>query len=185
MTNRTYETFAALLRYPETGYHAAIRDCLSCVPLAGEEAISGFAAWALTMTLEQAQENFTAALDLNPKCALELGWHLFGEKYERGLLLVRMRHELRRHGIPESKELPDHLALALLLLSRMERGQAEAFAAAIVFPALEKLLAAMQESANPYEPLIRAINTSLRSEFPQCMAAPPAPSLVVLHEGAQ
>ncbi len=42
------------------------------------------------------EELYTRTFDLNPVCALEIGWHLFGEDYERGAFLVRMRDQLRR-----------------------------------------------------------------------------------------
>src|SRR6266568_3182701 len=57
------------------------------------------------------QELYVQTFEFNPACTLELGWHLFGENYERGEFLVRMREQLRRHGIAESNELPDHLTL--------------------------------------------------------------------------
>jgi len=37
--------------------------------------------------------------DINPACALEVGWHLFGEDYMRGQFLVRMREELSKYEI--------------------------------------------------------------------------------------
>jgi len=181
MSRRIYQSFAALLKYPASDYHALVWECLACVPRDCAPDISEFAAPVLGMTVAELQESFTSVFDLNPKCALELGWHLFGEKYERGLLLVRMRSELRRHGIPESRELPDHLTHALLLLGSMDREQAGDFAGAIVLPALAKLLAAMDEARNPYVHLMRAIDRFLRAEFPDAASAAAAtPSLVVL-----
>ena len=34
--------------------------------------------------LWQIEETFTRTFDVNPACALEVGWHLFGEEYARG-----------------------------------------------------------------------------------------------------
>ena len=45
----------------------------------------------------QVEEAFTGTFDVNPACALEVGWHLFGEEYARGMFLVRMREEMRKY----------------------------------------------------------------------------------------
>ena len=67
------------------------------------------------MPLHERQELFIQTFDLSPVCSLEMGWHLFGENYDRGLLLVKMRQLLRLHEIAESTELPDHLTNGLRL----------------------------------------------------------------------
>ena len=38
---------------------------------------------------EQIQELYTRTFDINPVCTLEIGWHIFGEDYARGALLVK------------------------------------------------------------------------------------------------
>jgi nitrate reductase assembly molybdenum cofactor insertion protein NarJ len=92
---------------------------------------------------------------------------LFGENYERGLLLVRMREALRRFQIQESTELPDHFTHVLELLGRMDHARAEDFAAACVLPGLGKMIAAMNDKGNPYQPILLAIQAFLRIEFPE------------------
>lgn len=182
--NIRYEVLASLLRYPEADYHERVRQCLAGAPEACREDLAAFAAGMLSMSVEKAQEKFTATFDLNPNCALDLGWHLFGEKYERGLLLVRMRQELQRYGVAESAELPDHLSHALLLLGRMERDAAADFAGAIVLPALAKLLPAI-EAHPPFDRLLRAIDRCLRADFPELAPVEPATTLPILQEVEQ
>ena len=63
------------------------------------------------------EEAFTGTFDVNPACALEVGWHLFGEEYARGMFLVRMREELRKYGLAESSELPDHVSHVLAIVN--------------------------------------------------------------------
>jgi nitrate reductase delta subunit len=133
-----------------------------CVADAGE-----FAAVIATLSLEAQQELFTQTFDLNPVCSLELGWHLFGENYERGLLLVRMREHLRLAAISENGELPDHLTYALRLLPRMEQEQAADFAGAIVMPALAKMSHAIRDKKNPYEKLLHCLAVLMRSDLPE------------------
>ena len=48
--------------------------------------------------------------DINPECTLEVGWQLYGEDYNRGAFLVRMRAWMRSVGVEERGELPADLA---------------------------------------------------------------------------
>ena len=109
------------------------------------------------------QELYVQTFEFNPACTLEIGWHLFGENYERGEFLVRMREQLRRHGIAETTELPDHLTHFLLLIPRMEHDEAAQLAGEFVLPALDKIQLA---DGNPYRPALEAICEKLRADFP-------------------
>lgn len=171
---------AGLLTYPDADYSQRLEVSLCAanpecrVPLDQfANAIRGFELWQL-------QELFTRTFDMNPVCSLELGWHLFGENYERGLLLVRMRDELRRHGIPESTELPDHLTHALELLACMDHDEAADFIAACVLPALEKMLQAVRDKENPFENVLLAIQVFLHVQFPEIPPLTETPVLKVL-----
>lgn len=161
-----YHAFAALLSYPEEDYRQHVASILSLGPAECLELLAQFADSIKGLQIWELQELFTRTFDMNPVCSLELGWHLFGENYERGLLLVRLREELRRFGIQESTELPDHLTHVLQLLDRMDHARAEDFAAACVLPALSKMIAAIEGKGNPYQPVLLAIQRLLRTEFP-------------------
>ena len=95
-----------------------------------------------------------------------MGWHLFGENYDRGLLLVKMRQQMRAHGLAETTELPDHLTNGLRLLARMERHAGAYFAEAIVLPALEKMRQAIAGKDNPYQHVLEAARLAVREDFP-------------------
>jgi nitrate reductase assembly molybdenum cofactor insertion protein NarJ len=110
------------------------------------------------------QELYVQTFEFNPACTLEIGWHLFGENYERGEFLVRMREQLRRHGIAESTELPDHLTHLLALIPRMDRVEAAELAGQFVLPALAKIGEAVKDKH--YTPLIAAIRSRLEADFP-------------------
>jgi len=165
-SSATYDAFAGLLTYPESDYSEQIGACLRLAPPECREELRQFSIAVEKLATDELQELFTRSFDLNPVCSLELGWHLFGENYERGLLLVRMREELRRHGVEESSELPDHLAHVLRLIGRMESEPAADFVGACVLPALEKMLQAIGEKRNPFEHVLQAARTLLHGTFP-------------------
>ena len=116
------------------------------------------------------QELYVQTFEFNPACTLEIGWHLFGENYERGEFLVRMREQLRRHGIAESSELPDHLTHLLVLIGRMEHPEAAELAGQFLLPALAKVREALQDKA--YGSLVAAVEARLASDFPYAPLRP-------------
>ena len=160
-----YNALVALLTYPEADYPQRIEASVGVSPEDCRKQLQQFAVQMRGLRTDQLQELFTQTFDLNPMCSLELGWHLFGENYERGLLLVRVREELRRHGLAESTELPDHLTHVLRLVERMEHETAADFVVACVLPALEKMLQAVRDKKNPFENVLLAVRSLLRSQF--------------------
>ena len=178
-----YELLAAVLRYPDEGYLGRVERCAFALRDRYPEAarsIRDFAEEIAPLSPEDAQELFTRTFDLNPVCSLELGWHLFGEQYERGSMLVKMREELRRYRIAESSELPDHLVHALQLLARMEDERAEEFATAVVLPALHKMLPNFNDKQCPYQKVMQAVWVVLHGRYPIEIPAAEEPALRVL-----
>jgi nitrate reductase delta subunit len=117
-------------------------------------------------TLDTRQEMFVRTFDFNPDCALEIGWHLFGEDYKRGELLAFLRRELRLAGVEQGNELPDHLGNILRLLGRWNsEDDATEFVRLFVMPALVKLEKAIPQTETPYPHLIRAVKAACAAEF--------------------
>lgn len=166
MNADTYSALASLFSYPHQDYRHHLLAMEVAPARVGADVVR-FAVEIDALSTEQLQEAFTQTFDLSPLCSLELGWHLFGENYERGLLLVRMRDELRRAGIAETSELPDHLTHALLLLAHMDHDCAADFAAAVVLPALMKMIEPLKEHTTPYRHLLHALACALREDFPE------------------
>lgn len=154
---------APLFTYPGDEYGTAVENAMDCASAAAP-ALSDFANAIRKLSLSDLQALYTSTFDLQPQCSLDVGWHLFGEDYERGKFLARMRRELQAHNIPESSELPDHLSHTLLLLARMEPARAEDFGAAVVAPALERMLGSIP-AANAFGHLIRAAQQLIRLHF--------------------
>ncbi len=154
-----FDALGLLLAYPGPDYHRqAERCCRLLEPIDPEAArrVGVFAAAVAPLSAEELEELYTRTFDLNPICSLEVGWQLFGENYARGDFLVQMRQELRRLGLAESCELPDHLTHVLPLLGRLETEHAEALAGSHVLPALDKMLTALAGKGSPYETLLQA-----------------------------
>jgi nitrate reductase delta subunit len=159
---------AGLLAYPDASLPDRVEVALRAGASYGTKAVDSlwrFAAAVAPLSEDEREELYTRTFDINPVGALEIGWHLFGEDYHRGALLVRLRMELRRHGIEEAGELPDHLTRVLTLLDRMAADEAGEFAGACVLPAVEKMLDGFGGKDNPYEHLLRCVSCVLATRF--------------------
>lgn len=164
----TGQDLARLLEYPAEGYGELAERAAQVARHAVPEAAACLAAFCKAIQglgTEQLQELFIQTFDLNPVCALEVGWQLFGDEYKRGEFLVKMRGEMRRHDLPESGELPDHLTHVLPLLARMDSEEAAQFASRFVLPAVEKMLAALNGKKNPFENVLSAVRAWLRGRY--------------------
>lgn len=160
-----HDALGDLLRYPDSSWPAAVAQSLrdlsgSNSPAA--EPVAKFSEFISGQSLDSLQELFTRTFDINPVCALEVGWHLFGERYERGTFIVNMRQTLRRLHIPESTELPDHLIHVLQALGRMDPEESDLFATRFVLPALEKMIGGMTSKPNAYTDVLNGIASDLR-----------------------
>ncbi|MHB9078462.1 MAG: nitrate reductase molybdenum cofactor assembly chaperone [Pirellulaceae bacterium] len=159
---------AYALSYPHDCFLERLREAVERARVetpAAVEPLVAFIAAVEPLSVEQREELYTRTFDINPVCSLEIGWQLFGEEYHRGALLVRLRSELRRHGIEESTELPDHLTHVLSLLDRMDEHEARSFANCCVIPAVDKMLVAFEDQDNPYGRLLLAVGMYLKHRF--------------------
>jgi nitrate reductase delta subunit len=114
------------------------------------------------------EELYTRTFDINPVCSLEIGWHLFGEDYNRGAFLVRMRGLMREYGIEEGAELPDHLESVLRLLPAMDPtdpDDASDLVREFILPAVQKMRAPFEGVDNPYGTVLAEVERTLRAMY--------------------
>lgn len=181
----SYESLAALFSYPDEEFHLHAEECLRAMdgePAEAAAQLREFCAATQGLTTEELQELFTRTFDLNPMCTLEIGWQLYGEDYQRGEFLVKMRQQLREHDLRESGELPDHLSHALTLLGKLDADDAAGFATRYLLPAIDKMRGAWRENRNAFAALLESAFALLKSRYPYDPARTPArvPELHVL-----
>lgn len=186
MKTAIYNLLARLLEYPGEDYPKRVARCAQVLAEDGADTaalLEEFSRRLGDLSTEELQELYTRTFDLNPVCSLEVGWHLFGESYERGDFLVKMRQELRRHGLVESAELPDHLTHVLAVLGRMPPADADRLVA-LLFPALDKMRAGFEESDNPFKNVLESITRVVESRHARLQPASPpgVPALRVWDE---
>jgi nitrate reductase delta subunit len=152
-----YETLAALLEYPNESFPSQMGT--------GRNVANDFIARVGALTLSELQELYTRTFDLNPVCALEIGYHLFGENYKRGEFLANLRETEAPFDLGQEQQLPDYLPVLLRLLNKLEDEELHAsLIGECLIPGTEKMLASIKDSENPYRYLLEAVRTRLRSE---------------------
>ncbi len=165
---QTLEAIGRLLSYPTDTYLEAAE--LLYVILRPElpeaaECIAAFARQVEPLDVHALEESYARTFDINPACALEVGWHLFGEEYTRGLFLVRLRGEMREYGVEESSELPDHIVHVLALIAAMPDDEAQRLVQACVLPAVDKMQQALDSADNAYRNVVGCLALVLQHEF--------------------
>lgn len=165
---KVLDALSRLLSYPDEHTIQAIE--LLYVVLQGElsEAtteIARFGAFAEHCELWELEEAYTRTFDVNPACALEVGWHLFGEEYERGMFLVRMREEMRKFDLSESSELPDHITHVLAVVTRMPEDEAARFVRSCVQPAVEKMNEALKDKETSFRHVVSCLASVLAAKW--------------------
>jgi nitrate reductase delta subunit len=140
MNRETLQKVANALRYPS-------------VPPARFEEAAEFFDEVAHVDPRGLEELYTTTFDLNPVATLEVGWHLWGEQYERGRFLADLRELQGRLGIDSGSELPDHLTV---LLPTIAAAPDNAGLREKCVKAIDKMLAPLEEHGNPYRHLLRA-----------------------------
>lgn len=163
-----YERFADLLDYPGEGCPSLIESCGELVAdeiPAASDAFTKFREGVVALSLSDLQELYTRTFDLSPVCALDIGYHLFGENYKRGVFLASLRETEAPFDLGQEHQLPDYLPVLLRLLPRLDDEELRAsLISECMIPALEKMLKTLSEGDNPYRHLIATVNALLRSE---------------------
>ena len=150
------EVLVSLLEYPRASGEELFAQCERLVPALASDVAAGlrrFGAGVRPLSAAALQELYTQTFDLNASCTMDIGWHVFGERYERGAFLSELRPQLASAGISEAGELPDHLPRVLLLLLRWHDARGAELRDVVRF-GVKKLIAALHERDSPYEHLV-------------------------------
>jgi nitrate reductase delta subunit len=162
----TLDLLAKLYEYPDehqADRHAPNLKLLDRILPEGSRGVfESFGQTLLATDLPELQEAYVQSFDGNKECALEIGWHAYGESYHRGMFLVQLREHLARLGLQESTELPDHLTHVLRVLPRLDRAERTRLIRLIVLPALLKVRDGLKSRCSLFEPLLEGTTELLR-----------------------
>jgi nitrate reductase delta subunit len=164
-----YGLLADLFAYPDDGYADSWLGAVAVFRPVDDEvagALQQFIDETRELSLDELEELYTRTFDLDPSATLDIGWHLWGEAYERGRFLARMRERLVEVGIDEGGELPDHMTSILRFIPHLQETQRDWWVNQYPLMALEPMLAALERSESPFRHLLTATCAVLRSAHP-------------------
>jgi len=150
-----------MVSYPEQHTISSLKS----FPNNGSSSLNDYLHFIAETELTDLQEKFTQTFDMSPTTCLDLGWHLYGEAYERGAFMVKIRELLRMQEIPESSELPDHLTHVLAALDGLNDADCAEFVKKYVQPALTKIMDGFKDSDNRFQFVIRYIDELFKENF--------------------
>lgn len=167
-----------ILQYPQSDLVDRTRRAVELLsevfPEVAEE-IGRFLAYVESQPLGVLEELYTSTFDLSPLCSPYVGYHLFGEGFKRGALLVGLAEALRAHSIDFGTELPDHFVFLLPLFTRLnDREVAAELRDEALLPALDKMVQSFGESGNVYGKVISAVARLLQLDKESALVGGPA-----------
>ena len=163
-----YSALAKLLEYPESRAEllriaGEVGDRLSSLGV--ENTLPEFAYYVENSPLGTVQEEYVRVFDLSPICYPYLSHHIFGESYKRGEYMVELKAQYRKHGFsPPEGELPDHIAVVLDFLSRLDRRERRGLLAGHVAQGVSRMAEVMAREGSPYAHVLEACNNLCTTE---------------------
>lgn len=163
-TSSAATLLAALLEYPDAAswrgtLDAALAAAADQMPDAAV-AVEQFARAVDEYAPAELQELYVETFDLNPETTLDVGWHLFGDMYERGAFLADLRAQLHGAGIAERGELPDYLPNVVALVERSDSGRAATLREQLRL-AVDRIEASLTEIDSPYVHVVTGLRAAL------------------------
>lgn len=155
-----------VISYPASDFVSSAEASLRMMEVmspAPAETLRPFVQSLAGQTIGEMEETYIRTFDLNPDASLDLGWHLYGETYERGRFLVQMRQMLAEAGVAESNELPDNLTHLLALLPLLPDEEADELAEKCR-PAIEKIVSQLEEGDSPYFNVLSCVLQLLQTQ---------------------
>lgn len=160
---RVFGCASVLLAYPGDTFASdlsAIDQAVAGLPDGvARAALTGVLRWLSSLGSLEAASTYVDTFDLRRKTSLHLTYYRYGDTRERGEALVRLVAAFRAAGYELSPtELPDYLP-ALLELAAVHPAGAQELAA--LRPALDALVADLQERGSPYAGVLHALIAAL------------------------
>lgn len=150
MEKYQYIALSELFKYPKTGYHNKVKECMVMLKDKYPEAaisFERFSNYIKDKTLFEVEEVFGITFHIQAICFLDIGYVLFGEDYTRGEFLVNMKKEQAKINHDCGEELADNLPHVLQLMAiSNDNDFVEELAVRAVIPALEKMLTEFKAS---------------------------------------
>ena len=157
--------FSALLSYPDASVQATAAACQQLLQQNRPEVapqLQGFVTALAETDQARIEEIFTSTFDLQPLCHPFVGYQLCGESQQRTMFLMKLQEVYRQHDYSAGSELPDHISEMLRFISRIDDQVCrDELINDGLLPALEKIIAAIENDDHPYKGLLKTLQSFL------------------------
>lgn len=178
----TLRVLAALLRYPDADFRAAVPELQQA--LRAEAALPSARVDELCALLQRLQQgdpftveaDFVDLFDRGRGTALHLFEHIHGDSRDRGPAMIDLQQTYEKAGLFLAPgELPDHLAVVLEYASTQPPREAREFLAEFAHIS-RAIFSALQRRQTPYAAVLAAV-LELAGERAEAVEIPPEPEL--------
>jgi nitrate reductase molybdenum cofactor assembly chaperone NarJ/NarW len=178
----TLRVLAALLRYPDADFRAAVPELQQA--LRAEATLPAARLDELCVLLQRLQRDdpftveaeFVDLFDRGRGTALHLFEHIHGDSRDRGPAMVDLQQTYERAGLQLAPgELPDHLAVVLEYASTQPAAEARDFLAETAH-IVRAIFSALQRRQSAYASVLAAV-LELAGERAEAVDIPPEPGL--------
>lgn len=155
-----------LLEYPGAGFEGFLREAGAMDPAVDHRLIG-----MRSLTPDQREELYTATFDVSPSCVPYVSIRLFGEEnFKRGEFMAGLLARYAQCGFSPQGELPDHLSVLLRFAAEAEDAERRELVEFCILGPLTGMITGLS-AAHPYRSLLEAIESCLRSMYPDLEAA--------------
>ncbi len=166
-----YRALATLVDYPGPALPGALDEAIGTLSTELPEAarlLERFRDEAQRLGQAGLEENYTESFDFRAERSLYVGHQLFGEDNRRGFFMARLRHRYRELGLPDGRDVPDHLSAMLAFLAAEKPGvETREVIEVCLVPAVARILRALDAARSPYAAALQAILLFLEQQAKQ------------------
>ncbi len=150
MSLEHYSALAKLFDYPDEGYYDNVSQAISSLGDAYEETKVELEKFLKLLPLEiyEVQELYSKSFEVQAVTSLDVCYVLYGDDYQRGVILVKLNQEHQKVGNDCGVELGDFLPNLLRLIPKMqEKDVRDELVSMLIAPSVEKMLDEYQPSS--------------------------------------
>lgn len=164
MDTDVMDVAALMLRFPEgpviTARGAIAREVDGMPPSEPRDLLVPAVRWWAALDPDDLLEEYVRTFDMSRRTSLDLTYVTYGDRRQRGLALLALRHRYREAGFePDGTELADHLPMALEFAATGHPGGQEMLRDHL--PVIELLRMALEQMRSPFAQVVAAVVAAL------------------------
>ncbi len=150
-----FDILADAFDYPASGWLERLVSACAALPQGSvRNGVTAFLTRIEPLSTSEREEIFTRTFDLNPLVPAYVGYVIYGDNYQRGEFMAKLKRAQDAVGVDAKGELPDHLRSVLRYLARADTPLPALLA--ILHPAVKKISKSLVtfDAQSPYRGLL-------------------------------